>query len=101
MEYISVDEETKIEDIANNLYRRIQEETEKILHAYIISIGLNHNDINELMESGDLKKTLYPDDPTTLATYKYKDREILTVKIKNKMGIEFIIPKPKGEIKDV
>lgn len=91
------DEETKIEDIADNLYRRIEGEVEKLLASQLALIG---GDIE------DVHKTIYPDDEFALASYEYNGKKILGVRIsQNRMAIEFDTPnletQSKGEVQNV
>uniref|UniRef100_A0A6M3K984 Uncharacterized protein n=2 Tax=viral metagenome TaxID=1070528 RepID=A0A6M3K984_9ZZZZ len=98
---IDYSEETKIDDIVDSLYERIQEETEKILKQQADILGC---------EVSDFGKTVYPDDEFALATYHYRGSPVLGVRVgENRMGIEFDIPKlesvqklnTKGETQDV
>jgi hypothetical protein len=93
---MSVDEETKIEDIVENLYRRVQEETERLLKSQFEKLGIKNFSmfyLNKLVKEGDFRREIYPDDPLTLAVYKYKGEPILVVRTTNNaMGIEFDIP---------
>ena len=92
MEEMTAQEENEVEDIANNLYSRLEEETEKILNGQIKLLGGNPDDKEETAKYA--KKFLYPDDPFALCTYEYKGIKILGVRIsENRMGIEFDTPK--------
>lgn len=98
---ITVSEETKIEGIADQLYRRIGEEVEKILVAQLKILGVENRD-----QAEGLKKTIFPDDDKGLAIYEYNGIKILGVRISdNNMGIHFDIPnletQSKGEVQDV
>ena len=95
---ISVEEETKIEDISNGLYRRITEETERFLKSQMEILG---GDI------ADVTKVVYPEDSLALATYNYCCKPILGVRLgEGRMSIEFDVPKltqetpNKGEVQD-
>uniref|UniRef100_A0A6M3IZ33 Uncharacterized protein n=1 Tax=viral metagenome TaxID=1070528 RepID=A0A6M3IZ33_9ZZZZ len=100
----SVDEETKIEDIAGNLYARILEETEKMLKSQLEKLGvefpgrkLGASEYFDYVGIG-LKKYIYSDDSLALASYEYNGIKILGVRIsENRMGIEFDIPELKTE----
>lgn len=94
IEEISVEEETKIENIADNLYSRIAEETDKILRNQIRLLG-GDPDREGIATNHRLKKVFYPVDDKALATYKYKGKVILGVRIgESRMGIEFDIADP-------
>jgi len=102
----SVDEETKIEGIADDLYRRIEEETERLLKSQLQALGIYPDDFHSV--SMLLKKTYYPDDELALASYEFNGQKILGVRIgESRMSIEFDVvnlkpetPK-KGEVQDV
>ncbi len=92
---LSYEKEAGVEEIANNLYSRLEEETEKILNDQIQLLGGNPDDKEETAKYA--KKFLYPDDPFALCTYEYKDIKILGVRIsENRMGIEFDITDTKA-----
>jgi hypothetical protein len=92
----SIDEENKIDDIANSLYRRIISETEKILKTQLALLGVHINEQNTIDDVCD--KVYHTEDVFTLATYYYKDLPILTSKIsRNKMAIEFNIYKVEAQ----
>jgi len=102
---ISVEEETKIEDISNDLYRRIADETDKLLMSQLELLGIYQDDIHSV--SNLLKKTHYPLESLILATYEFNGQTILGVRIgEGRMSIEFDIPKLtqetpiKGEVQD-
>lgn len=109
---ITVSEETKIESITDSLYRRVEEETERILVSQLEILGIEFPK-RKLGESErydyagiGLKKTIFPDDDKSLAVYEYNGVKILGVRISdNNMGIEFDIPnletQSKGEVQDV
>jgi len=87
---ISVNEETKIEDISNDLYRRIADETEKLLKSQLQALGVDIND-HELI-SERCRKIFYPLDDLALASYEYNGVKILGVRIgEGRMSIEFDI----------
>ena len=89
---MSVEEETKIEDISNDLYRRIADETERLLMSQFQALGVYPDDIHTV--SGLLKKVLYPLESLSLATYEFNGQTILGVRIgEGRMSIEFDIPK--------
>ena len=99
---ITVSEETKIESIADNLYRRVEKEVETILTAQLQILGVEKID---QIEEG-LKKYIFPDDDKALAVYEYNGIKILGVRISdNNMGIQFDIPnletQSKGEVQNV
>ena len=120
----SVEEETKIEDIARNLYARIIKETDKLLLLQLqegwelnFTDSFNENcplyfrpagefAYDEINATTGITKTLYPDDPLALASYEYDGVKILGVRISDsRMGIEFDIPELKTrtqkEVSDV
>ncbi len=85
-------EEDKLEEIATNLYKRIAEETEKLLEQQLGALGVDHKD-HEAIIKGGFQKTVFPHDSKALAMYEYKGRKILGVRIAdNDMGIEFETP---------
>ena len=87
---LSVSEECKVDNITANLHRRIEEETEKLLKSQLqILCG----------DMEDVTKKFYPNDEFALATFFYKNKAILSVRIsENWMGIEFDTPKiPREE----
>ncbi len=93
MEEMTAQEENEVEDIANNLYSRLEEETEKILNRQIKLLGGNPDDKEETAKHA--RYFLCPDDPFALCTYEYKGIKILGVRIsENRMGIEFDITDP-------
>jgi len=94
-----VDEETKIEDIAENLFNRIEEETERLLKLQLQKLGVSYAD-------GIVRETFFPHDPFALAIYEYEGIKILGVRIgENFMSIEWDVPKletqTKGEVQNV
>ena len=112
----SVEEETKIEDIAINLYARIIKETDKLLLLQLQKgWGLNFTDSfnencplyfrpagefahDEINATTGITKTLYPDDPLALASYEYDGIRILGVRIsENRMSIVFDVPELKAQ----
>lgn len=99
-------EECKIEDIADHLYKRVTEETEKILVSQLEKLGVKPGDIQAMpLVCKNLKKIIFPDDDKALAIYEYNGVKILGVKVSdNAMGIEFDIPnletQEKGEVQN-
>jgi len=92
----SVEEETKIEDIAGNLYARIAEETEKILESQLKILGVDIGDHEAVLNKG--RKFFYSDDPLALASYEYDGIRILGVRIsENRMAIVFDVPELKAQ----
>ena len=90
----SVDEENKIAPIANELYNRIAEETNRLLMIQLQVLGIDPGHIQAMPTVvSNLRKILYTDDPLALATYEYEGKTILGVKIsENRMAIEFDVP---------
>lgn len=95
--------ECKVDDIATNLYNRIQEETEKILKSQLEKLGY---DFDEKIGSAyydwesinGLQRTTFPISDNKLAVYLYNDQPILEIRISdNQMGIEFITPEIQGD----
>ena len=100
----SIDEETKIEGIADNLYERIQEETEALLRSQLQLLGVEIPDDSNLKGVEGLTKTTFQDDQKALAIYEYKGREILGIRVSdNNMAIEFDVPEleTQKEVQDV
>ena len=102
----TVNEETKIEDIADDLYKRIAEETERVLKSQLQALGVDIED-HDLI-SDKCQKRFYPLNDLALATYEYNGVKILGVRVSdNRMAIEFDIPnltketQNKGEVQDV
>ena len=103
---ISVNEETKIEDISNNLYWRIEAETERLLKSQLELLGIYPDDFYSVSKL--LKKVFYPSNPLILATYEFNGQTILGVRIgEGRMSIEFDIidltkeTPNKGEVQHV
>ena len=100
----SVDEENKIAPIANELYNRIAEETERLLMIQLQVLGIDPGHIQAVVSK--LRKIYYPDDPLALATYEYEGKTILGVRIsENRMAIEFDVVSltketQKGEVQN-
>lgn len=98
-------EENTIDDMAAGLYRRIEAEMEKLLHSQLEKLGVV-DDAQSLIDSGHLKKYLFPGDSNALCSYEYKGQKILGARIsENKMCVEFDIPnvtkietQTKGEV---
>ena len=98
----TVEEETKIEDIADDLYNRIAEETERVLKSQLQALGVDIED-HDLI-SDKCQKRFYPLDDLALATYEYNEVKILGVRIsENRMAIEFDVPKipPRKSVEEV
>jgi len=102
---MSVEEETKIEDISNDLYRRIADETERLLMSQLQALGVDLN--NHELISERCKKIFYPLNDLALVSYEYNGVKILGVRIgEGRMSIEFDVPKltqetqNKGEVQD-
>jgi len=92
----SVEEENKIAPIANELYGRIAEETERLLRGQLLLVGIDMNDITLFIKK--VRKIVYPGDDLALATYEYEGKTILGVRIsENRMAIEFDAPNLKPE----
>ena len=95
----TVNEENKIESIANSLYNRIAEETERLLKSQLEILGvefpkrkLGASEYYDYAGIG-LKKITFPDDDKALAVFEYGGRKILGIRISdNQMCIEFDIP---------
>jgi len=82
-------EADRVEDLAEGLYRRLEEETEKLLVSQLKLLGATLDDWKE----HGLRET-FPEDSRALAQYSYKGRPILGLRIAaNDMGIEFDVPK--------
>jgi len=112
----SVDEENKIAPIANELYNRIAEETERLLRGQLLLVGIDMDDITlpNILVPGvkytafikKVRKIVYPDDDLALATYEYDGKKILGVRIsENRMAIEFDVVSltketQKGEVQN-
>lgn len=80
-----------VDDVAANLYRRIIEETERLLKQQLEGLGVNVSDKEEII--AHCMRVDHPSDPMKLTTYFYKDRPILGVRVaENMMGIYFEIP---------
>ena len=100
----SVDEENKIAPIANELYNRIAEETERLLRGQLLLVGIDMDDITLFIKK--VRKIVYPDDDLALATYEYDGKKILGVRIsENRMAIEFDVVSltketQKGEVQN-
>uniref|UniRef100_A0A6H1ZLZ1 Uncharacterized protein n=1 Tax=viral metagenome TaxID=1070528 RepID=A0A6H1ZLZ1_9ZZZZ len=90
----SVEEETKIEDISNALYWRIEKETERMLKSQLQALGVNIDDHDII--SKRCRKVTYQDDDLSLASYEYNGVKILGVRIgEGRMSIEFDVPNLK------
>jgi len=85
----------KIEILAGELHKRVQDEIEKMLKSQVEKLG-------ERFPVEQLVRKLYPDDPETLCSYEYEGKPILGVKIgPNGMSIQFDVPEietQKGEV---
>ena len=93
----------EIKDIANDLNKRIRDETDSILMMQLERLGIDPDDLEKLKNDKIIVRRLYPDDPLMLAEYLYDDTQILVVRIeKNRMAVKFDVPEiPEGEIQNV
>jgi len=81
-------EADKVEELAVELHKRIENETSNLLKQQLIALGADESDA-----LFNCKKIVYPDDPLALAIYEYKGQKILGLRIsENNMGIEFDVP---------
>ena len=94
----SVSEESKIDDISANLYKRICAETEALLRSQLTALGVS---IGDEAAVGLVRRELFPDDPHALAIYEYNGVKILGLRISdNMMSVEFDTPKLESQTKE-
>lgn len=81
--------ENGIDDIATNLYKRINQETFRVLGEQLKALGVENIDkISDLCERID-----HPDDEFVFCLYHYQGKTILRVRsTEDKMSIVFDIP---------
>lgn len=96
---LSFDEENKVEILAGSLYRRVGEETERLLRDQLAKLGHKFqeatwpDEYHALNVIGKLKKIIYPTELDKLCTYEYDGKTILGVRIgPNGMSIIFDVP---------
>lgn len=90
---IGVEGENNLDVMISSLYKRIHEETEQKLEVQLKALGFDTNNHESIAQCEHLQRRHYPHDPQALATYHYKDKLILGVRISdNFMAIEFDMP---------
>lgn len=88
----TAEEADSIEDMATGLYRRVSEETEKLLESQLKILCV---DVVDFADVPGLTRHYFPTDPHALAQYEYKGHPILGLRIaKNGMAIEFDVVDP-------
>uniref|UniRef100_A0A6H1ZJM1 Uncharacterized protein n=1 Tax=viral metagenome TaxID=1070528 RepID=A0A6H1ZJM1_9ZZZZ len=89
-----------VDSIAGDLFKRIKEESKKLLRRQLSILGIPDGDV----KLWHIKRILYPDDPNVLCRYEYDGKIILGVMIgESGMSIEFDVVnletlKNKGEV---
>jgi len=84
----------EVDAYADGLADRIAAQTETCLSEQLEALGVSVFDVESV--ANKCQREFYPDDPYTLAAYKYEGQLLLVVKIsENKIGIEFVTPKLK------
>jgi len=77
----------EIDGLAKNLYERISTERDRLVKEYLVSIGKDPE------QRDDLKEVTYDGNSSKIATYYWQDTPILTIKISESgMAIEFDTP---------
>ena len=83
---LSFESADQVEELASGLHERVEKQINEFLKSQMEKLGKNSED--------GVTRVFYPDDPKTLAVYKYDDQEILAVRIgPNDMSIVFDVKK--------
>ncbi|KKM62933.1 hypothetical protein LCGC14_1516590, partial [marine sediment metagenome] len=72
---LSYEEEAGVEEIATNLFGRLEEETDRLLKSQLTILGVAFP-----VDKADMKKFYFPDDELALCRYEYKGKPILGVR---------------------
>ena len=93
--------EDKVDEIADNLYKRIFKESGKIVKSQMAILGVEIKNLEDAKNAG-IQVTHYPYNDRALATYEYKGKTILGVRIsESRMGVEFDVPNLETQEREV